>query len=59
MKYPLNMFLHNLASWYRQISTDKVAKIQLLGTIIIYIKYKRIQGVENEVLAPKMVENQR
>ena len=59
MKYPLNIFLHNIASWYWQISTHKVAKIQLLGTIIIYIKYKRIQGVENEVLAPKTVENQR
>ena len=59
MKYPLNIFLHTIASWYRQISTHKVAKIQLLGTIIIYIKYKRIQGVENEVLAPKTVENQR
>ena len=59
MKYPLNMFLHNKASWYRQISTDKVAKIQLLGLKIVYIKYKRIQGVENEVLARKTVENQR
>ena len=59
MKYPLNIFLHNIASWYRQISTHKVAKIQLLGTIIVYIKYKRIQGVEIEVLAPKTVENQR
>ena len=59
MKYPLNIFLHNIASWYRQISTDKVAKIQLLGTIIVYIKYERIQGVEIEVLAPKTVENQR
>ena len=31
MKYPLNTFLHNIASWYGQISTHKVAKIQLLG----------------------------
>ena len=53
------MFLHNIASWYRQISTDKVAKIQLSWTIIVYIKYKRIQGVEKGVLARKTVENQR
>ena len=53
MKYLLNIFLHNISSWYWQISTHKVAKIQLLGTIIHYIKYKRIQGVENEVLARK------
>ena len=59
MKYPLNIFLHNIASGYRQISPHKVAKIQLLGTIIVYIKYKRIQGVENDVLAPKTIENQR
>ena len=59
MKYPLNIFLHNIALWYQQISTHKVAKIQLLGTIIVYIKHKRIQGVENDVLAPKTVENQR
>ena len=59
IKYPLNIFLHNIASWYWQISTHKVAKIQLLGTIIVYIKYKRIQGVENDVLAPKTIENQR
>ena len=59
MKYPLNMFLHNIASWYWQISTHKVAKIQLLGRKIQYIKFYRIQGVENEVLARKTVENQR
>ena len=59
MKYPLNIFFHIIASWYQQISTHKFAKIQLLGTIIVYIKYKRIQGVENEVLAQKTVENQR
>ena len=33
------MFLHNIASWYRQVSTDKVAKIQLLGTKIPYTKF--------------------
>ena len=58
MKYPLNIFLHNIASWYWQISTDKVAKIQLLGTKIHYTEYYRIYGVENEVLALKTVENQ-
>ena len=30
------IFLHNIASWYRQISAHKVAKIQLLGTKIHY-----------------------
>ena len=45
------MFLQNIASLYRQISTHKVAKIQLLGRKIQYIKFYRIQGVENEVLA--------
>ena len=43
MKYPLNIFLHNIASWYRQISTYKVAKIQILGTnfnILNFSKYK-------------------
>ena len=29
MKYPLNIFFMNIASWYRQISTHKVAKILL------------------------------
>ena len=38
MKYPLNMFLQNIASWYWQFSTVKVAKIQLLGTKIHYTK---------------------
>ena len=38
MKYPLNIFLQNIASWYKQISTHKVAKIQLLGTKIHYTK---------------------
>ena len=33
------MFLHNIASWYWQVSTDKVAKIQLLGTKIHYTKF--------------------
>ena len=44
MKYPLNIFLHNIviSSWYGQISTHKVAKIQLLGTKIHYTKFKRI-----------------
>ena len=39
MKYPLNILLHNIAWWYWQISTDKVAKIQLLGTKIHYTKF--------------------
>ena len=39
MKYPLNIFLHNIALWYRQISTDNVAKIQLLGTKIHYTEF--------------------
>ena len=38
MKYPLNIFLHNIVLWYGQISTHKVAKIQLLVTIIHYTK---------------------
>ena len=59
MKYPLNIFLHNIASWYWQISTHKVAKIQLLGAKIHYTKFLRTLGVENEVLAQKTVENQR
>ena len=58
MKYPLNIFLHNIASWYWQISIDKVAKIQLSGTKIYYTKFYRIQGVENEGLAQKTVQNQ-
>ena len=59
MKYPPNIFLHNIASWYWQTSTHKVAKIQLLGTKIPYTKSKRIFDVENEVLVRKTVENQR
>ena len=39
MKYPLNIFLHNIVLWYRQISTHKVAKIKLLGTKIHYTKF--------------------
>ena len=39
MKYPLNIFLHNIVLWYQQISTDKIAKIQLLGTKIHYDKF--------------------
>ena len=39
MKHPLKKFLKNIASWYCQISTDKVAKIQLLGTKIHYTKF--------------------
>ena len=39
MKYPLNILLHNIASWYGQIFTHKVAKIQLLGTKIHYTKF--------------------
>ena len=42
MKYPLNKFLHNIASGYGQISSHKVAKIQLLGTKIRYNKFLRI-----------------
>ena len=59
MKYPQKKFLKNIASWYCQISTHKVAKIQLLGTKIPYTKSWRIWGVENEVLARKTEENQR
>ena len=39
MKHPLKIFLQNIASRYRQISTHKVAKIQLLGTNIYFIKF--------------------
>ena len=39
--------------------SDKIAKIQLLGTKIHYTKFWRIQGVENEALSRKTVENQR
>ena len=56
MKYPQKKFLKNIASWYCQISTHKVAKIQLLGTKIPYTKSWRIWGVENEVLARKTEE---
>ena len=42
MKYPLNIFLHNIASLYRQISTYKVAKIKILETKIHYTKFLRI-----------------
>ena len=59
MKYPLNIFFCNMASWYRQISTHNVAKIQLSETKIHYTEFYRILGVENEVLALKTVENQR
>ena len=59
MKYPLNIFFCNMASWYRQISTYNVAKIQLSETKIHYTEFYRMLGVENEVLALKMVENQR
>ena len=31
MKHPSKIFLHNIATLYRQISTHKGAKIQLLG----------------------------
>ena len=59
MKYPLNILLHNIASSCRQISTHKVAKIQLLWIKIHYTKFSPIYSVENEVFAPKTVENQR
>ena len=39
MKHPSKIFLHNIASWYRQISTHKVAKIQLLRTKIHYTQF--------------------
>ena len=39
MKYPLNIILHNIGSWYWQISTDKVAKIKLLVTKLHYTKF--------------------
>ena len=42
MKHPLNIFLQNIASSYRQISAHKVAKIQLLRTKIHYTKICRI-----------------
>ena len=58
MKHPSKIFLQNIASRYRQISTHKVAKVQLLGTKIYYTKFQRLQGIENEVLARKTVENQ-
>ena len=59
MKYRLDIFLHNVPSWYWQTSTHKVAKIQLLVTKIHHTKFYRLYGVENEVLAQKTVENQR
>ena len=43
--------MHNIAWYYRQVSTHKVAKIQLLLTEIHYTELYRIYGVENEVLA--------
>ena len=48
MKHPLKIFLHNIASWYRQVSTQKVAKILLLWTKIHYT-----QIFENKVLKMK------
>ena len=39
IKNPLNVFLQNIASSYRQISTHKVAKIQLLGKKFHYTKF--------------------
>ena len=59
MKHPSKTFLQNIATRYRQISTHKVAKIQLLGKKVHYTKFWRIHGVENEVFAPKTVENER
>ena len=59
MKHPSKIFLQNIASWYRQISTHTVAKIQLLGTKIHYTKSYQICGVENEVLPQKTIENHR
>ena len=59
MKYPLNILFQKIASTYRQIYAHKVAKILLSWTKIHYTKFQRKQGVENEVLARKTVENQR
>ena len=39
LKYPLDIFLQNIALLYCQVSTHKVAKIQLLGTKIHYTKF--------------------
>ena len=39
MKYPIYIFLHNITSWYWQISTHNVAKTRLLGTKIHYTKF--------------------
>ena len=39
MKYTLYIFFYNIASWYQQISTHNVAKIQLVGTKIHYTKF--------------------
>ena len=35
----LKVFLQNIPSLYRQISSDKFAKIQILGTKIHYTKF--------------------
>ena len=48
MKHPSKLFLHNIASRYRQISRDKVAKIQLLGQKFIILNFS-----ENKVLKMK------
>ena len=53
MKHPLTIFLQDIASWYWQISTHKITKIQLLGTQIHSSKFYQILGVENEVSARK------
>ena len=54
MKHPSKIFLQSIASRYRQISSQKVAKIQLLGKKLFILN-----SCENKVLAQKTVENQR
>ena len=39
MKHPSKIFLQVIASYYRQVSTHKVAKIQLLVTKFHYTKF--------------------
>ena len=39
MKHPSKIFWQNIAMYYQQISTHKVAKIQLLWTKIHYTKF--------------------
>ena len=41
MKYPLNISLHIIESYHREISTRKLAQIILLRTKIHNTKFKR------------------